>query len=368
MTSLTEKEQIGTLERVGYDEKGDTPRSASFLVEDDKTRQVKSQQQGLTMASIRQACKDYSWVNDLVFSLVDRDADEFTRRVADHPDPAGNFIHIARGTKIAFPAQSCFLLKGLRHEQVLHNIIVLEPESELNLITGCTAASYDNQGKHIAVTEIFVREGAKLTYTMVHDWAPQVEVRPRTAVQIAANANYVSNYIALTQVKHIDTNPLATVDVGGTARFNSIIYAKEGSFLDVGGQIRLHGEGSRGEIVSRVVSKESAVVSRGYIEGAAAETKGHMECNGIILDSDSSIHAVPELKATYPETELSHEAAVGKIAGEQLNYLMSRGLSEETARALIIRGFLNVKIEGLPLSLQRVIDRMIEEATKKEAI
>jgi Fe-S cluster assembly scaffold protein SufB len=117
-----------------------------------------------------------------------------------------------------------------------------------------------------------------------------------------------------------------------------------------------------------VVATASSVVSRGLSEGGSAETKGHMECNGIMLDAEAVIHAVPELKATHPDTELSHEAAVGKIAGEQLNYLMSRGLTEEQARALIIRGFLDVKIKGLPASLQKVIDTMIEQAMSKEAI
>lgn len=356
------------LRKVGYDDSGETPRSASFLIEDDTTRVAASKERKLVMASIRQARVDYPWVRELEWSLVDPDTDEFTRLVAQHPDPAGNFIHVKEEAKIRFPAQSCFLLKSQRQEQVLHNVIVLEPGSELHLITGCTAASYENEGRHIAVTEIFVRNGATLTYTMVHDWAPEVEVRPRTGVMVEVGGTYLSNYIALTRVKHIDMNPLAVVNGNGTARFNSIIYAKAGSYFDVGGRIRLIGAGARGEIVSRVVATESNVVSRGLIEGGAGNTKGHMECNGIMLDAAAVIHAIPELRATYPDTELSHEAAVGKIAGEQLNYLMARGLSEEAARSLIIRGFLNVKIDGLPASLQKVIDTMIEQAMAKEAI
>jgi Fe-S cluster assembly scaffold protein SufB len=356
------------LRKVGYDESGETPRSASFLIEDDTTRVAASKERALVMDSMRKARTDYPWVKDLEWSLVDPDSDEFTRLVASHENPTGNFIYVKEGAKIRFPAQSCFLLKADRNEQVLHNIIVLEPGSELHLITGCTAASYSNAGKHIAVTEIFVRKGATLTYTMVHDWAPGVEVRPRTGIVVEQGGTYLSNYIALTQVKHIDTNPLAVVKAGGTVRFNSILYAKEGSFFDVGGRINLLGVGARGEIVSRVVAAKSSVISRGLIEGGNTDTKGHMECNGIMLDDQAMIHAIPELKATYPDTELSHEAAVGKIAGEQLNYLMTRGLTEEEARALIIRGFLDVKIDGLPPSLQKVIDTMIEQAMTKEAI
>jgi Fe-S cluster assembly scaffold protein SufB len=360
--------QERSLERVGYDTSGGMNRSASFLIEDESVKEATSKEQNLVMASMREARRKYPWVKGLEFSLVERDKDEFTQLVASHEDAAGNFIHVARGAKVAFPAQSCFLLKTQRHEQILHNIIVLEPGSQLHLITGCTTASYGTTGRHVAITEIFVREKAQLTYTMVHDWAPEVEVFPRSVITVAPGGSYISNYIALTKVKHIETDPIAIVDVGATARFNSIIYAKEGSHLDIGGRLLLRGEGARGEILSRVVAEGSRVISRGYIEGANASTKGHMECNGILLDKAASIYAIPELEAIDPDTELSHEAAVGKIAGEQLNYLMARGLSLDTARSLIIRGFLDVKIEGLPLSLQKVIDTMIEQATKKEAI
>ncbi len=348
--------QERSLERIGYDTSGKMNRSASFLIEDESAKEATSKEQGLVMASMREARQKYPWVKELEFSLVERDKDEFTRLVASHEDAAGNFIHVARGAKIAFPAQSCFLLKRQRHEQILHNIIVLEPDSQLHLITGCTTASYRTVGRHVAITEIFVRENAQLTYTMVHDWAPEVEVFPRSAITIATGGSYISNYIALTKVKRIETDPVAIVNANATARFNSIIYAKKGSHLDIGGRLLLHGEGARGEILSRVVAEGSRVISRGYIEGASASTKGHMECNGILLDEAASIYAIPELEAIDPDTELSHEAAVGKIAGEQLNYLMARGLSLDTARSLIIRGFLDVKIEGLPLSLQKVID------------
>ncbi|HEX32659.1 MAG TPA: hypothetical protein ENF88_03070, partial [Candidatus Acetothermia bacterium] len=118
------------LKKVGYDETGDTPRSASFLLEDDTARVSTSKERELVMDSMRRARVESPWVRELEWSLVDPDADEFTRLVASHEDPAGNFIHVLEGAKIRFPAQSCFLLKADRNEQVLHNIIVLEPGSE----------------------------------------------------------------------------------------------------------------------------------------------------------------------------------------------------------------------------------------------
>jgi len=155
--------------------------------------------------------------------------------------------------------------------------------------------------------------------------------------------------------------------VAAVAHGRSMI-AEGAAILDVGGELILRGKGARGEILSRTVATDSEVIARGLIVGEEQGTAGHMECNGILLDGRASIHAIPELKAAHPDTELSHEAAVGKIAGEQLNYLMARGLPEEEARSLIIRGFLDVKIKGLPASLQQVIDIMIAQAMAKESI
>ena len=356
------------LRRVGYDPTGETPRSGSFLLEDDTAGVEETRTEPLTMISMDEARAMEPWVRDLEFSVVDREASEHSRIVAAQEDPPGLFIHVREGERIEIPAQSCFLLKRNRYDQILHNLIVIEKGASLDVISGCTSASYKNEGRHISVTEIIVREGGSLTYTMVHDWSPEIEVFPVTGVLVEEGGTFISNYIVLTRVKKVVSDPLVHLGSRATGRLASIVYARSGSFLDLGGRLILSGEGSAGEILSRVVTEKSRVISRGYIEGAAKATRGHMECNGILLDEESSVHAVPELNATFQETELSHEAAVGRIAGEQIHYLMARGLSEEEARALIIRGFLDIKIKGLPAELQAVIGEMIEQATSGEAI
>jgi Fe-S cluster assembly scaffold protein SufB len=99
------------------------------------------------------------------------------------------------------------------------------------------------------------------------------------------------------------------------------------------------------------------------IHGQTKDTRGHIECKGLIL-RDGIIHAIPEIQGDVVDTELSHEAAVGKIARDEIEYLMSRGLSEEVATSTIIRGFLDVKIAGLPDVLQKQIDSTIDAAEK----
>lgn len=362
------EEEIAGLDRVGFDTKGETERSGSFLVTDDKTTESESKEENLVVMPISFALEVYDWAKDLLFSIVDRGKDEYTKEVASQKELVGSFTYVKKGAKIEAPFQSCFFLHDQGFRQVLHNIIILEPNSELNIITGCATGNLVSVGSHIAVTEMFVRKGAHLTYTMIHDWGSKTIVYPRAAVDVAEGAIFNSNYIALTQVKEIQSNPTAYLSDRASAKFNSIIYGKDGSSFDMGARGILNGENANCEIVSRVASRNSKVTLRAYIEGNGKNTKGHTECNGLLLDDRSSVTAIPELKASNIDTELSHEASIGKIAGEQLNYLMSRGLDEETARALLIRGFLGKGISGLPPSLKKKADKLIEVAASSESI
>jgi len=350
------------LEKVGYDTSGKLSRSASFLMSDNRTLLSEKKEKKLEILSTELAVEKYPWVKDLMFKLVRKDKDDYTRLAASSP-PRGFFLRVLPGAKINIPVQSCFFIKTKRLSQVVHNIIVAEPESEVHIITGCTTASYVKQGSHIGITEFYVRENATLTYTMLHDWAPEVVVYPRSSALVEKNGVFISNYIALTRVKEINSYPEAHVKDGGIARFYSIIYAQDESFFDIGAATFLEEKGARGEIINRVVSSGGRVVSRGHILGAAKDTKGHMECSGLLLNKKGMIHAIPELKGIFPETELSHEAAVGKIADEEINYLMTRGIDKDTAVSLIVRGFLDTKIKGLPPQLQKLIAGIIEKSS-----
>lgn len=362
------REEVESLGRVGFDVQGEVERSGSFLIVDDKEEESTSGEESLVMLPMSFAIEEYPWVKDMLFSIVPRDKDRWTEMVGDNDKLLGSFIYVKEGKKIRAPAQSCFFLHNEGFEQILHNIIYLEEGSHIDIITGCATGNLVTGGKHVAVTEAFIKKGASLTYTMIHDWGTETVVYPRTAIDVEEGGNYISNYVALTAVKRIEAYPVAYLAGNSKARFSSVIYGRPGSFIDMGARTILRGERSGSEIISRVVAEKSRVISRGYIEGKNSETRGHMECNGLLLDDESSIYTIPELEASDIDTQLSHEASVGKIAGEQLNYLMSRGMNEEKARALIIRGFLEKGITGLPDALQSKIDLMIEKATSKESI
>ncbi|MEM2329534.1 MAG: SufD family Fe-S cluster assembly protein, partial [Candidatus Jordarchaeales archaeon] len=247
-------------------------------------------------------------------------------------------------------------------DQNVHNLILMEPNSEAQIITGCVVHPNVSKALHVGITEIYLMKGAKLTFTMIHNWAEGVDVRPRTGIMLEEGAIFINNYINLKPVGSIQTYPTAYCNgKNTTAVFNSLIYGDRKSVIDVGGRIILGGKESRGEVKSRVIATGNAeVYSRGLLVGKEEKTRGHLECRGLLLSDEAFIHAVPELRGENGKTELSHEAAVGKIAEEAIYYLMARGFSEEEAVSMIVRGFLDTRIFGLPELLKKEVDHAID--------
>jgi hypothetical protein len=145
---------------------------------------------------------------------------------------------------------------------------------------------------------------------------------------------------------------------GAVARYNSVLVAGKGAHLDVGSRVVLDAPETRAEIISRSVTSGGTIIARGDLVGKVAGIKAHLECKGLILN-DGLMKAVPELEGHVPDVEMSHEAAVGRINRDEIEYLMARGLDEEAAISTIVRGFLNVDIEGLPANLREKLDQAI---------
>ncbi len=320
--------------------------------------------QGVEMLPITEALKKYDGLPDYYWRLLDPEKDAFTRETRQHLDN-GYFIRALPGEKAVYPLQTCLYIRTDDVAQRIHNIVVAEEGSELHIITGCTTHPHLTSGLHIGVSEFYVKKGAKLIFTMVHNWGEDVYVRPRSAIIVEEGGTYLSNYISLKGVKSVQTFPSCRlVGEGAIARFNSVIVAPEGADLDTGTRVSLEAKGTRAEIISRTISYGGRVMARGHLIGMAPEIKAHLECQGLMLAEKGVIHAIPELEAHVPDVDMSHEAAVGRIAREEIEYLMARGLDEEEATSTIVRGFLNVKIDGLPKELDEELQRAVEECQK----
>ena len=347
-------------------EPSEKDRSGSFLQQDCSVVFSKVKYKGLELMSTTDAMKKHDWLEDYLWKAVPVDIDKYTAEV-ELDQTHGYFIRSEAGSKVTMPVQSCLFITSDKIGQKVHNIIIAEEDSELHIITGCSVSHAVNSALHLGVSEFYVKKGAKITFTMIHNWSRGMEVRPRSAVVIEDDGVFISNYILMTPVKSLQMYPTAyCVGINARATFQSIIYASGDTKIDSGSRAVLQGAGSRSEIISRVIATDNAkVIARSDVIGEAANAKGHIECRGLILADSAEVDSIPELKATRKDLDLSHEAAVGKIAEEEIQYLMARGLSEEEATSVIIRGFLNVDITGLPDALARETKRMFDMSLEK---
>lgn len=341
-----------------------TNRCGSYLQMDQDIVHSECSVEGIEVLSYKNAMEKYDWLKEYEWSVVSKDKDEITRYVADQKEPKGYVIIAHKGTSNIVPIQACLFL-GREQIQHVHNIIIAEEGAELHIISGCTSGEHVGKGgAHYGVSEFYVKKNAKISFTMIHNWSENIEVFPRSASVVGENGVFLSNYVCMQPVKKVQMYPTATLKgENSVARFSSIVIASKESYMDLGSRAILEGKGASAELIARAITKGGTIISRGHIKGMTAGTRGHLECKGLIL-KDGLIYAIPEIEGSVVGTELSHEAAVGKLARDEIEYLMSRGLDEDEATATIIRGFLDVKIVGLPEALQKQIDASIDTAEK----
>ena len=307
--------------------------------------------------------KKYYW------RAVSVEADKYTAYAELHP-MHGYFIRVFKGSKVSRPIQSCLLLQENATLQNVHNIIIIEEGAEAQIITGCSIAPKVVEGLHIGISEFYQEKHSKLTFTMVHNWAEGFHVRPRSAAILEEGAVFTSNYILPRAARSIQMYPSAYLKGrNSVANFDSLLWCLGDSYIDVGSKIILEGDGSRDQANARSICYDQAqIYARGTLEARHDNTRAHLDCRGILFSKEGKSFAIPELIADRaPGSTLSHEAAIGPINEEEIHYLMSRGLSREAAIAMIVKGFEDVSILGLPPELEAYVSRIME-MTQKQAL
>ncbi len=361
--SRFQEEEKRQLLRTGV-ELTDADHAATFVQADASVIHCRSSLPGLEILPLVEAERRYPWVKDYLWRLVPVDSDKYTAQ-AELALDNGFFIRVLENTSVELPVETCLYLRTHGISQKIHNLILVEAGARLHVITGCTAHPRVTAGLHIGVSEFYVRAGGQLTSTMIHRWADDIHVRPRTTVLVEEEGRFISNYVLISPVGSVQTYPTVLLKGSNSvARLNSIVVAHPGSTIDIGGRVVLDAPRTRAEIISRAVTLGGISISRGQLIGRFPEIKAHLECRGLILSQGGIIQAIPELEGHAPNIEMTHEAAVGRLVPEEIEYLMARGLSEEEAVSMLVRGFLQVKIEGLPLELEKEIDQMVREMGK----
>lgn len=360
-TLPTEIKEAALLAGVDVTEKN---RSGTYMQIDHSViynKIMASYENKIEIISVNDALEKFPEMEKYWWQAVNVDQDKYTANAELKP-MHGYFIRVLPGMKIDKPIQSCLMLQENAKVQNVHNIIILEEGAEAQIITGCAIPPKVKEGLHIGISEFYIKKGAKLTFTMIHNWAEDFHVRPRSAAIVEEDGTFINNYVLLKPVKSIQMFPSANlIGKNAKAQFNSILYGKEDSHIDVGSKVILTGENTAGQAVSRAIVDDNATIyARGTLIGKNDTVKAHLDCRGILASKDAVMYAIPELvadKSTH--AKLSHEAAIGPIGEEEIEYLMARGLSKDEAVTLITQGFMDTKILGLPEMLENSLKEMI---------
>ncbi|MGV8074511.1 MAG: SufD family Fe-S cluster assembly protein [Syntrophobacteraceae bacterium] len=364
ITALPDDEQQRLL-MSGLDVTG-KDRGGTYFQKDTTVIHCHSMEEGIEVIPIREALKKYDWIEEYFWKLVPVDQDKYTASAALELHD-GYVIRALPGSKSIYPVQACLYIDKENLQQNVHNLIIAEEGSELHVITGCATSPTVKKGVHVGISEFFIKKNAKLSFTMIHNWAEEMDIRPRSVARVEEGGLFINNYICMKPVRTIQMYPIThLVGEDSTAMFYSVIVGTPGSNFDIGGRIFLKKPGCRAEIIQRAISNGANVMNRGHLIGEAPDIKAHLECKGLLLKG-GIINSIPQLEAHVEGVDMSHEAAVGKVAQEEICYLMSRGLSEAEATSTIVRGFLSIDIKGLPPMLKAEIERAIE-ASDKDAL
>ncbi len=363
-TDRVADDDAAALSEVGVLLEGE-PRSGTYIMRDFHALCAEGTTDDLEILPIAEALNRYDWLREKYYwQATPTDLDDVTARCAAQPEPVGFFVRVRQGAKVTMPCQAALYMASANIAQILHNVVILEEDSELHLITGCVSGHGAGRGVHFAVTENYIGPNATLTSTMVHSWSPEIVVRPRSGTIVEAGGSLISNYVSLRPAKDIQSNPRTWLNgEGASAKYLTIILGSQGATIDIGGEVYLNGEGSSAELAHRGVCTGGHIYQKGLLYGNAG-CRAHVDCAGLLLDPkvDGFIESIPGLVAMHPEARMSHEASIGKIAPEQVEYLQARGMEEREAISMIIRGFLDTDIEGLGPELDARIAEIVELA------
>ncbi len=335
-------------------------RSASFMQENGEILFSRSMMDGVEIMSTEEALEKMPGAREYYgknFAMLGREYPGDTK--------GGYFIKVKKGVTVALPIQACLFLKARNFRQRVHNIVVVEEGAKVYMITGCAASKAADEGFHLGISEFFIKKGAYLNFTMIHTWKEDINVRPMGISHIEEGAALVSNYVCLKPVREITMYPTAVLDgPGAKASFNSLILSHPGTTQDVGSRVILRSPGTQAEIISRSVSLGGKVIARGHLKAESPDVRAHLECHGLLLSKEGNVQAVPELETAFRDVDMSHEAAIGRISREEIEYLSSRGMPADEAQSVIIRGFMDVNILGLPEMLKEEINRLEDQTLK----
>jgi Fe-S cluster assembly protein SufB len=327
-----------------------------------KSMQKALQRQGVVFLPMDEGLKKYPELVTHYFGTVVPPDDNKFSALNSSVWSGGTFLYVPKNVNVGLPLQAYFRINAEKLGQFERTLIIADEGSFVHYTEGCTAPLYSTDSLHSAVVEIIVKKGARVRYSTVQNWSTNVYnlVTKRALVEEEGVMEWVDGNIG----SKITMKYPSVILSGRKARGDilSLSYAGSGQHQDTGAKAIHLAPETTSNIFAKSISRGSGRTSfRGMVKivKGAKNAKSSVSCQSLLLDKNSRADTYPSMEIMEHEVEASHEATVSKIQEEQLFYCKSRGLSEESARSLIVNGFIEPIVKELPLEYAVELNRLI---------
>ena len=319
--------------------------------------------QGVIFVDTDTALRDYPELFKEYFGTVIPAGDNKFSALNSAVWSGGSFIYVPKGVHVDIPLQAYFRINTENMGQFERTLIIVDEDAYVHYVEGCTAPIYKSDSLHSAVVEIIVKKGGRCRYTTIQNWSSNVYnlVTKRTKVEEGGTMEWVDGNIGSKVTMKYPavwmTGPYAKGEV------LSVAFAGENQFQDTGAKMTHMAPHTSSNIVSKSVARAGGRAAyRGLVQvnQNAHHSTSNVECDALLVDNISRSDSYPYNDIRNDHVTLGHEATVSQVSEEQLFYLMSRGIAEEEAMAMIVRGFVEPIAKELPMEYALELNRLIE--------
>lgn len=274
----------------------------------------------------------------------------------------GSFVYVPKGVKVAIPLQSYFRLNAKGAGQFEHTLIIVDEGADLHFIEGCSAPKYNVANLHAGCVELFIAKNAKLRYSTIENWSKNMYNlnTKRALVAEGGTIEWVSGSFG-SHVSYL--YPMSVLNgEGAHSEFTGVTFAGHGQNLDTGCKVVHNAPRTTSLVNTRSISKSGGIStfrSSVVVTNKAKQAKSSVSCQSLMLDNISRSDTIPAIDVRTADADIGHEAKIGRISDDAVFYLMSRGISEEEARAMIVSGFADNVSKELPLEYAVEMNNLI---------
>ena len=318
--------------------------------------------QGVIFVDMSTGLRDYPELFKRYFATVIPPHDNKFAALNSAVWSGGSFVYIPAGVHVTMPLQAYFRINAAHMGQFERTLIIAEPGSYVHYVEGCSAPVYSSSSLHSAVVELIACASAHIRYTTIQNWSTNVYnlVTKRAIAYRDATVEWIDgNFGSGVTMKYPS---IILQESGAKGQIISIAVAHKGQTLDAGAKIIHKASHTTSNIVSKSIAQHGGRTSyRGLLKvlKGAQHVRARVQCDALLLDDHSRSDTYPTLHIDEHAVDIGHEASISKLNDEQIIYLMSRGLSQAAACAMIVHGFIDVFVQELPMEYAVEINRLI---------